>query len=113
MRNYLAQKQYFPSKLPALLQFSIFFPSTLTFYKVFALTAEGRIAGLSQGSGFSPGSQDVPSLPEIAQAPSKLSPAQPSLSLSTAAGSLFQSNTAQVAEKHLLISWLCLLVTHL
>lgn len=110
MRNHLPQKQYFPRKLPALLQFSIFFPSTLTCYETFALTDEGGIAGFSQGSGFSPGSQDMPSLPETGQAPSKLSPA---LVPSTAAARLFQSSTTQVAEKHLLISWLCLVVISL
>lgn len=90
--------------------FHLFYSSTPTYCKVFALTDEGGIAGLSQGSGFSPGSQDMPSLPETGQAPSKLSPA---FSPSTAAGSLLQSSPAQVVEKHLLISWLCLLVTSL
>lgn len=59
----------------------------------------------------SPGALDMPSLPETAQALYELSPAlTPS---AAAAGSLFQSRAAQVAGKHLLISWLCLLVTSL
>lgn len=99
MRNYLPQKQYFPSKLPALLQVSIIFLSSPTCCEAFALTDEGGMVlpGLWVQSWLSGCAISAKNWPGIIQA-------QPSLAPSSAAGSLFQGSTAQVAEKHLLIS---------
>lgn len=108
LRSDFPRSRLFPTNCQHCDNFPSFLPLPYLITRYLCWQMKVGPAGISLHS--VPTSQDVPSLPETAQALFRLYPALPPLAPS---GSLFQSHAAQVAGKHLLISWLCLLVTSL